>query len=252
MPITVARLCRYPVKGLNAEHLPRVTLTAGQTIPGDRRFAIAHGSTQFDCANPKWLGKHNFLMLAKDEKLAQLEARYDEEAETLTFYRQGKQIVKAKPDSASGRSVVGQFFAGFMSGSIRGAPKLLEATGHSFSDVPEKVLSLINLASVSDLERVLRQEVDPARFRANVYFQGLPAWHERGWADREFTLGSARLRIVGEIERCAATNVNPATAERDLNLPLTLRKGYGHMKMGLYAEVIEDGSVAEGDEIVLS
>ena len=70
MPITIASLYRYPVKGLNAESLSQVSLVAGESIPGDRRFAIAHGSTQFDCANPKWLDKHNFLMLATDEKLA--------------------------------------------------------------------------------------------------------------------------------------------------------------------------------------
>jgi uncharacterized protein YcbX len=251
MPITIDGLYRYPVKGLNAESLAQATLVAGEPIPGDRRFAIAHGSTQFDCANPKWLDKHNFLMLAKDEKLAQLEARFDEESQSLTICRQGRQVVTGRLDDATGRTLIGQFLAGFMAGNSRGTPKIIEAKGHSFSDVPDKVLSLINLASVSDLERVLRQAVDPARFRANLYFTGLAAWHERRWCGKEVAIGEARLRIIDEIERCAATNVNPETAERDMNIPLTLRKGYGHMNMGVYAKVIRDGVVAKGDEIRL-
>ena len=53
-------------------------------------------------------------------------------------------------------------------------------------------------------------------------------------------------------ERCAATNVNPETAERDMNLPLTLRKGFGHMDMGVYAKVVSGGQIAPGDAVTLS
>ncbi len=42
MTITVAEICRYPVKGLNAERLARVLLTPGEGLPHDRRFALAH------------------------------------------------------------------------------------------------------------------------------------------------------------------------------------------------------------------
>lgn len=249
--ILVKEMYRYPVKGLSAERLEGVHLTAGETVPGDRRFAIAHGSTQFDCSDPKWMPKQNFLMLAKDEKLAQLETRFDPENCMLTILRQGKQVVHADVGDIMGRTVVGQFFASFMVGTTRGTPKFLEAAGHSFSDVPRKVLSLINLASVSDLERVLRQPVHPLRFRANVYLEGLPAWEERGWVGRTFRVGQARFRVVDEIERCAATNVNPENAERDMNIPLTLRKGFSHLNMGLYAEVIEGGDLKTGMELKL-
>jgi uncharacterized protein YcbX len=251
MPIRLKDIYRYPVKGLSAERLESVHLTAGETIPGDRRFAIAHGSTLFDCGDPKWMPKQNFLMLAKDEKLAQLETRFDPESCMLTILRQGKQVVRADVGDIMGRTVVGQFFASFMAGATRGTPKFIEAAGHSFSDLPGKVLSFINLASVSDLERVLRQPVHPLRFRANAYLEGLPAWEERGWVGRSFHVGQARFQVVDEIERCAATNVNPESAERDMNIPLTLRKGFSHHNMGLYAEVIEDGDLKAGMELDL-
>src|SRR5471032_928655 len=39
----IAGIYRYPVKGLTPEQLPRVALSAGQTLPADRRFAIENG-----------------------------------------------------------------------------------------------------------------------------------------------------------------------------------------------------------------
>src|SRR3954452_4548231 len=47
MQNTVAAIYRYPVKGLSAEALDRVTLAPGDCLPQDRRFAIALPSTRF-------------------------------------------------------------------------------------------------------------------------------------------------------------------------------------------------------------
>ena len=249
MPITVTGLYRYPVKGLSAEPLERCELTLGEGLPHDRRFALAHGSTDFDPQAPQWLPKTSFLMLMRDEKLAQLRVVFDEVSGQLTILRDGKQVVRAKGSDPVGRAMIAQFFAGFMTGAIRGAPKLVEAPGHMFSDSREKSLSIINLASLRDLERVVRQKVHPLRFRANVYVDGLEPWAEFRWAGREVTLGGARLKITKPIDRCAATNVDPVTAARDLNIPLSLQRGFGHVDMGVYGTVIEAGEVAVGDRL---
>ena len=176
MTATITQICRHPVKGLNAEALVRVALTPGEGLPHDRRFALAHGSTTFDSQAPKWRPKTNFLMLMRDEKLAQLRIAFDEETGELAIHRAGKQVVRAKATEPLGRTLIEQFFAGFLGAAARGTPKLLEAPGHMFTDTPEKCLSLISLASVTDLERVMRADVDPLRFRANIYFEGAPAW----------------------------------------------------------------------------
>ena len=251
MTAILKSIYRYPVKGLSAEPLDAAPLTPGETLLHDRRFAIAHGTTKFDVAAPQWLPKQNYIMLAKDEKLAQLETRFDPESEMLTILRNGKQVVRAKATDIMGKTLIGQFFAGYMGSAGRGTPRLVEAAGHSFSDVPEKVLSLINLASIRDLERVLRQEVHPLRFRGNLYLEGLDPWEEMTWIGREVTIGTARLQIMEPIQRCAATNVNPLTAERDMNIPLTLRKGFRHMQMGVYAKVVAAGEIAKSDSLVL-
>ncbi|MBV9153885.1 MAG: MOSC domain-containing protein, partial [Alphaproteobacteria bacterium] len=114
----------------------------------------------------------------------------------------------------------------------------------------DKYVSLINTASIAALEEQVGAAVDPIRFRANVYFSGLPAWTELGWLEREIAVGGVRLRIVSAITRCAATQVNPATAARDLDIVGGLQRGFGHNLMGVYAEVLEGGDIAVGDPLI--
>ncbi len=250
MPLTLTQIYRYPVKGLSPEPLDRVTLTPGEGLPQDRRFALAHGSTRFDPAAPAWMAKTNFLMLMRNERLARLRTRLDEATGVLTVRRDGKTVAAANITDLTGRTVIEQFFAAYMGEEARGAPKLMEAPGHMFSDVARKVASIIGLASIRDLEqRVIRAPVDPRRFRANFYFDGARPWEELDWIDREIKIGAVRLRVIKSITRCAATNVDPETGQRDLNIPLALQQSYQHMHMGIYAEVLEPGVVAKGDAV---
>jgi len=248
--LTLAQIYRYPVKGLTPEPLARVALSPGQGLPQDRRFALAHGSTNFDVTAPTWMPKTKFLMLMRNERLARLRTHFNETSGVLTIQRNGKTVASGDITSQTGRTIIQDFFAAYMGSEALGAPKLLEAPGHMFSDVARKVVSVIGLASVRDLERVVRGPVDPRRFRANLYFDGGAAWQEFDWVGREFRIGKVRLRGVKRIERCAATNVNPETGERDLNIPLTLQRGFQHIDTGIYADVIEGGEIATGDEVL--
>ena len=248
MPLRVVDICRYPVKGLSAEHLVRTVLTRGEGVPHDRRFAIARDTTDFDPERPAWRPKTDFLMLMRDAKLAELRSSFDDASGVLTIERGGEPAVRANITEPAGRAEVAAFFAAFM--AARGAPKLVEAAGHMFSDARRKVVSVINLASVRELERVMGRAVDPIRFRANLTLDGAPAWAEFAWTGREIAAGRARLRVVGPIDRCAATMVNPATAERDLNIPRALKRAFGHVDMGVYAEVVDGGAVTIGDAVI--
>jgi hypothetical protein len=165
--------------------------------------------------------------------------------------RDGKQVAKGKLDTPVGRQLIEQFFAAWMEGEIRGAPRIVHATGHSFSDVPAKVVSLINLASVNDLERIVGRPIDPQRFRGNVYLDDLPPWQEFDWLDREIQCGDVRLRVTDRIKRCPATNVDPRTGARDMNLPAALQDSYRHMDMGVYATVVQGGRLSAGQSLHL-
>ena len=51
---------------------------------------------------------------------------------------------------------------------------------------------------------------------------GWPAWHEFDLLDQTLAIGDARLKVVKRITRCAAVNVDPDTAARDLGIPQAL------------------------------
>ena len=246
---TIARICRYPVKGLSAEDLPAVRLDAGEGVPLDRAFALARADVPFDPADPKWLPKRHFLMLMRDERLAALQVAYDDAGRRLTIRQGGAPALVADIGAADGRDAVERFFEAFMGGALGGRPRLVQAPGHMFTDHAAKAVSLINLASVQAIERALGRPVDPVRFRANLYIEGLPAWEEFAWVGRTLGAGAVRCEAFARIDRCAAANVDPVTAERDLNIPQALRRTWGHIDCGVLLRVTRGGMLPLGQSI---
>ncbi len=247
--ILVDRIYRYPVKGLTPQKLDRVTLTAGETLPFDRAFAIENGPGRFDPTNPRHLPKISFLMLMRDERLATLDTRFDDVTQTLTIFRAGKQVTRGDLRTKMGRTMIEQFMAAYMKDSLRGAPKIVSAPDHSFSDVAMKCLHIVNLASVRELERTAGKPVDPLRFRANLYIDGAEPWAELGWLGLELAVGDVRLEVVKRTQRCDATNVNLENATRDMALPAILQRTWGHTDFGIYAKVTVGGALAPADSI---
>jgi uncharacterized protein len=240
---------RYPVKGLSAEPLDHVDLAVGQTLPADRRYAIENGPSGFDPEAPGWLPKAYFLMLMRNERLAGLQTHFDDDTHLLTIRSNGAVAARGDLETAEGRGAIEQFFAANFAEDLKGRPKVLSAEGHSFSDVPRKVVSIINLASVGAIAGLVDWNVHPLRFRANLHVTGWPAWHEFELLGRTLAIGDVRLKVVKRIQRCAAVNVDPDTAIRDLEIPATLQRRLGHADCGIYAEVVTGGTVGVGDEV---
>lgn len=245
----ISSIYRYPVKGLSPEAMPEVTLAPGRTLPADRLYAIENGPSGFDPAAPAYFPKSRFLMLMRNERLAALDTSFDETSHVLTVRHNGTEAARGDLKTAPGRAAIEGFFARYSADELRGPPKVLQADGHSFSDVAAKVVSIINLASVAAVEGAVGAPVDPLRFRANLYVEGLPAWHEFDLMGQTLAIGNTRLKVVKRIVRCAATNVEPRTGIRDMEIPNTLMRAFGHMDCGIYAEVIEGGAVSRGDAI---
>jgi len=248
----IASIFRYPVKGLSPEEMPAVALSPGKTLPADRRYAIENGPSGFDPKAPKYFPKIYFLMLMRNERLAGLQTHFDEATNIFTIRHNGRDAVRGNLETAEGRVAIEQFFAREFAGDLKGPPKILAADDFSFSDVASKVVSIINLASVAAIEGAAGQPVHPLRFRGNLYIDGWPAWHEFSLMGSTLAIGDVRLKVVKNIVRCAAVNVDPVTAERDLNLPKTMVQHFGHDECGIYAEVVTGGAIAAGDRIEIA
>jgi MOSC domain-containing protein len=250
--VTLKFLYRYPIKGLSAQILQRTILSAGQTIPGDRTFAIENGPCGFDPAAPTYFQKQHFLMLMRHERLAALHIAYDDAGYIVTIKNGDKIAVCADLYTPDGRAAIEEFFARYCVGELRGPPKILYANDHSFSDVSQKVISVINLASLAAIENAVGRPVHPLRFRGNLYVEGWPAWHEFDLIGHDIVIGATRLKVIKRIRRCAATDVDPETGNRDLTVPRTLMKAFGHADCGIYAQVIRGGVIAIGDAITVN
>jgi uncharacterized protein len=251
----VRRLFHYPVKGLSPQPLERVTLASGCGFPFDRVFALARADSGLDPGNPRPLPKQRFFMLARDARLAELRTHVDPGTCQFSVHAGGDLVHESNLSSPAGWAEAVDFFVAMFDLPPELRPMLVRGDPHRFTDVsvssPQMMnaISLINLASVEDLARRIGQPVDPLRFRANLYFDGFPAFSELDMLERELQIGAARVRILRRTQRCAATEVNLATAVRDLPVPRLLKEHYGHADMGVYAEVLSGGEVAIGDPV---
>ena len=246
----ITGIYRYPVKGLSPEAMAAVALIPGQTLPADRAYAIENGPAGFDPTAPAYFPKQRFLMLMKNERLATLATSFDDATHVLNVRHDGQRAAQGDLRTGVGRAAIEQFFARFCAADLRGPPRILHAPGHSFSNVARKVVSIINLASVAALAHAIGAPVDPLRFRGNLYVDGWRPWEEFELLDQELVAGTAvRLKVVKRIVRCAATNVDPRTGIRDLAIPETLMRRFGHGDCGVYAEVTTGGALSVGDRI---
>jgi hypothetical protein len=245
----VEAIYRYPVKGLSPEALEEVALAPGQCLPHDRRFALAQGDAPFDPAAPSWLPKRHFGCLMANARLALLHTAFDPRSGSLVIRAPDRPRLVADTRTEDGRAEIAAFLAEFLGPEARGTLRFVEAPGHNFTDLAAKCVSVIGLSSLRALEAAVGMALDPIRFRANVYVSGGEPWAEFGLLGQEIQIGGARLRVFKRIVRCAATEVNPDTAERDAKPQRWLRERFGHADLGVYAEVLEGGRIAAGDAL---
>ena len=244
---------RYPVKGLSPEPLDAIEIDAGEMLPGDRIFAIENGSRDFDPINPKYFSKAKFLQLMNHEQLAALQTAYDPDTATLRILRDGKQVAAGNLGLPVGRQMIEQFLAAYLGANARGTPRVVAAEGHRFADVPDNFISLINLATVRDIERVVGRPVDRLRFRANIYVDGWQPWQELDLVDKVLEASQGvRFKVEEPITRCAATNVDPQSGARDMQIPRTLNDVFGHEICGLYLSALSSGALGAGETFTVS
>jgi uncharacterized protein len=247
----IEHLYRYPIKGLTAEALEEIEVEPGGCLPWDRAFALAQGDAPFDPERPEWLQKWNFMCGMKNARVAKLRAAFEPKSGTMVIRAPDGGSVSENALTPEGRERIGAFLTAFLADEARGTPRFHHVPGHVFCDQKQPVVSLISLASLADLEARVGARRHKRRFRANVYFSGAPAWAEEGWVGREIQLGGTRMRILKHTTRCPATEVNPETAERDANPVRELQSLYGHINLGVHAEVLEGGRIAMGDALEL-
>lgn len=247
MPV-LKNIYRYPIKGLSAQPLSRIALEAKQPFPHDRVFALARPGAPYDTSDPKWGKKGLFVMLMLEEALARVRTHLDVTTLQLTITQDNRQLIVADLQDETARAKVEEIIWQLVP-ALRGAPVLVRSADGHFMDKPDNVISLINLATVRSLEEQWGYKIDPLRFRANLYIDGARPWEEFEWVGSDIRIGDGLFRVDRRNGRCGATNVNPDTGRRDLDLPGSLRAAFGHKDLGVYLIAREGGELAVGDQL---
>ena len=252
----IESLYRYPVKGLTPEFLDSAVLTPGRCIPWDRAFALSQGDSTLNPADPTWIPKTNFMCLLRNASIALLNTRFDEMTNTLAITTPDGASLEAAPLTPEGQETLTKFFIDYLGaetryGPAQKPPSFQHFENHSFCDHKTQVISLIGLGSLRALEAAAGAARDKRRFRANVYIEDIAPWAEFDWLGKTIAIGDAKLRVQERIDRCGATTVNPDTAIRDANPVKELQKNFGHIELGIFAEVLTPGEIRPGDELIL-
>lgn len=249
MDAIVSDLRRYPVKGLGGESLESVELTE-IGIAWDRTLALPSGRAPLQPPG-NWTAFEAFFVLKNRGDIGRLSAHINprgagvHEAKSIEVLRAGSSVATVPIVGTSPRLTEHDTVSAWIGSEDEQQQAF--CSGVPLWDAEEAHVSIINLATVRAIGAAMGVDLDPLRFRANVYIDGLAPWAEFEWVGRPIKLGSAQLVVFSSIERCRATSSPPGANGWDLNVPGALAGYFGHLQNGIYARLTKIGSVRIGD-----
>ncbi|MEX0918191.1 MAG: hypothetical protein WDZ93_03470 [Candidatus Paceibacterota bacterium] len=195
----VAKTFVYPMKGLHGIETPSRGLEAHTRlgVVGDRNFAVFRKQQDAPTA---WRPKGQFHVCVNTEGMAPPHALTESDLDGQ--FRPGLERVR---ELYSERGVLNE------------TTILVDTEGKwHLSDTPKPCVSFLNLASVAALEEFMGAEIDPHRFRMNVWVEGLEPFAELEYI-KGFENGSlypaqvhgVRFGIDDVCERCRAIEQSP-------------------------------------------
>ena len=244
MTLTVTSLWRHPIKAHGREEVGEVTLVPGQSMPGDRLWAVAHEAAKLDGTN--WVRCTNFTRAAGSPQLMAITTKT--EAHQLRLSHPDLEDLVFDPNADRERFL--DWVMPLMPEGRAKPVKLVEASEQGFTDSSWPSLTLCNHASHKEVEDKLGQELSIHRWRGNIWFDGLPAWEELDWVGKELRLGEAVIAVRERTERCMATTSNPDTGQRDADT-LGALQSFGHKDFSVKVAVLQGGLVRVGDTLEL-
>jgi len=241
----VAHIWRHPIKSHGREELPEVTLTEGEALPWDRRWAVAHERSCFDVERPRWQPCQEFSIGSKSPRLQAIRAWVDPTPNRLTLTHPDRPDLTIDPDDSGDGMRFIQWVMPISNGN-RMLPARLVRGNQAMTDTDYPSVSIISLASHRAVEARLGREISPLRWRGNLLLDGWEPWAERAMIGQKLRVGTAILEIREPIVRCMATTASTTTGERDADTLGTLKQEIGEQHMGVYAAVISSGTAHQG------
>jgi uncharacterized protein YcbX len=263
---SVVSLWRYPVKSMQGEELNAATVTE-RGLLGDRAFALvdAADGKVASAKNPrKWPNLFDFrAAFAEPPRGAALPP-------VQITLPDGAHITSGQPDldrvlsAALGRAVS-------LRGAVPATPLLeeywpdLEGLAHRDTVTDEALpagaffdlatVHLLTTATIGRLRELYPQgRFEVRRFRPNIVVapaSGEEGFLENGWVGRTLALGDeVRLRVTGPCPRCVMTTLAQADLPKDPGILRTAAQ-HNQVHVGVYASVLQGGTLRRGDAVSL-
>jgi MOSC domain-containing protein len=226
---------RYPVKSMAGVRLDRAGL-GWHGLNGDRRFAVRRLADQ---SSFPWLTASRLPQLLLYKPIG--EANVNPDLPTHVRTPGGAELELNGEDLRNEIS------------RLHGSPVQLMQLKHGIFD--EAAVSLINVATIREVERESERGLDVMRFRPNIVIEseGEP-FAEDQWVGKTLRFGTddngPAVNITMRDLRCVIINLDPETAAADSSvMKAALRLNANHA--GVYATVIRSGELKIEQKVYL-
>lgn len=255
MTVTVAWLSTTPVKSLRLHDVDELQVEMHGAV-GDRQFVLTDPNGHL--VNAKTVGALIQVVATSEPPFDELTMAFPDGRVVADRVRLGEQsTMLAYGHERPVRAVIGPWSEALS--ALTGADlRLVQPVepGGGIDREREGGLTLLSTASLTALATAAgTATVDPRRFRMNVGLTGAESFEEETWRDRVVTVGEVRMRVHGNVGRCAITTRDPETGVADfdtLRLLRGLRGGAATteaLPFGVWGEVVQPGRVRLGDTV---
>ena len=223
-------------------------LTVDQPLAGDRRYALSAGSAKaVHAGDNQWLQKAHFLQLMTTESLAALCCRQD--GDTVIIEQAGRPVFDGNLTEPDTRARCQSTIAGLLQLPDPSALRIHVIDNGAYTDQSAPLISIGGSASLAAFAAATNTTPDARRFRLNIMLATDTAFIENQWCGAELHIGDAVIEIIDHVGRCAAINVDPATATRETDYLAIMRHSFGHSHLGVFGRVIKKGEICTGDSV---
>ena len=244
----IQALWQFPMKGVGGSTIDHLHLAVDQPLAGDRRYAISVGSAKAAHAGDnQWLPKAHFLQLMTTESLAALSCQ--QVGDTVTIEQAGMPVFDGNLTESDARSRCQSVIASLLQLPDVSALRIHAIDNGAYTDQSAPLISIGGSASLAAFAAATKTGTDARRFRLNMILATDTAFIENQWCGARLRIGDALIEIVDHVERCAAINVDPATAAREWDYLATMRLNFGHSHLGVFGRVIKKGGICTGDRV---
>ena len=242
-----------PVKSLSFNNVDTLEIIKNIGIKNDRIFAFSNNLNFKDIEliknNPLKREIYKFLSLKKYPELNEYNFLLENNFLILEF--ENKIILKTDINNQHEVKILCSKLEDMLP-NINNINLLKDSMNPFFDTMPNKSISLINLNSIKDFEKLSNYQVEHERFRGNIYVEDLDKWEERKLVGKVLSINDIKFKVIKEIPRCSATNIKPKTSDINLNIPFNLKKIYNHINLGIYLDPLNDGKINKGDLIKIN